>query len=366
MNIKTGISFAARLMVLCGLSLSASAVYAQSITLISWGGAYTQAHVESQQKPWTEKTGITFKNIDEGGKAPAGIRSQVNAGNVTWDIVSVTEGNANNLCDEGIVAEISYDTVLAKGSDGSKPSEDFISGLDGCLVPNDYYATVFGYNKKAVKEGQSPKTIEDVFNLRKFPGKRALEKTAVNNLAWALMADGVPAKDIFEILKTKDGQDRAFRKLDTIKSDVIWWTAGAQPPQLLADGEVFMASAYNGRLFNAQVVEDQDIGIIWDGQALELEGWVVPRGRLSKEVLDYLKFSTDSKRLAAHAENISYGPARKSSAGLVGRHVQTGVDMKPHLPTSPQNFNNPLIVDASFVSAYGDTLNERFNAWLAK
>ncbi len=40
--------------------------------------------------------------------------------------------------------------------------------------------------------------------------------------------------------KPTTGVDRAFAKLDTIKDSVVWWEAGAQPPQLLADGEVVM------------------------------------------------------------------------------------------------------------------------------
>ncbi len=67
------------------------------------------------------------------------------------------------------------------------------------------------------------------------------------NLEWALIADGVAPQEVYEMLETAEGRARAFAKLDTIKSDVIWWTTGAQPPQMLADKEVVMASAFNGR-----------------------------------------------------------------------------------------------------------------------
>ncbi len=69
------------------------------------------------------------------------------------------------------------------------------------------------------------------------------------------MADGVPADEVYATLETDEGIDRAFAVLDRIKDDVIWWEAGAQPPQLLADGEVAMSTAYNGRFFAAQVAE---------------------------------------------------------------------------------------------------------------
>ena len=70
-----------------------------------------------------------------------------------------------------------------------------------------------------------------------FPGKRGLKKEPNVNLEWALLADGVPPEKVYEVLGTPQGLERAFKKLDTIKGSIVWWQAGAQAPQLLADGE---------------------------------------------------------------------------------------------------------------------------------
>ncbi|KAG1702901.1 NAD-dependent protein deacetylase [Nymphon striatum] len=96
---------------------------------------------------------------------------------------------------------------------------------------------------------EGPKTMADFFDTAKFPGKRGLRKGAKVNLEFALIADGVAAADVYSVLETPEGVDRAFAKLDTIKGDVVWWEAGAQPPQMLADGEVALTTAYNGRIF---------------------------------------------------------------------------------------------------------------------
>ncbi len=206
-----------------------------------------------------------------------------------------------------------------------------------------------------------------MFDLKKFPGKRALEKRPINNLEWALLADGVPADKVYDTLDTPAGVDRAFKKLDTIKDNVVWWTKGAQPPQLLADGEVTMASAYNGRLFAAIEENKQPIGMMWDWQVFDLDGWVVPVGtKNKKEVMDYLVFATDTQRLADQAKFISYGPARKSSAPLVGKHAELGIDMKPHMPTSPENAKNTLLFNYEWWADHKDELSERFEAWLAR
>ncbi len=195
--------------------------------------------------------------------------------------------------------------------DGTPASKDFLAGsLGECFVPSIVYSNIVAYNEEMFDK--APTKIADVFDLKNFPGKRSLQKKPINNLEWALIADGVPASDVYDVLSTEEGVQRAFNKLDTIKDSVIWWEEGAQPPQLLADKEVAFASAYNGRIFNAAVNEKQPFEIIWDGQVFELDGWAVPKGKMDK-VKDYLRFATDPQRLADQAKYISYGPARNSS-----------------------------------------------------
>lgn len=342
-----------------------SAAIADSLTIVSWGGAYTESQNSAYHEPWTAKTGDTIVNVDKAQTALAGLRAQIEAGNVTWDLVDMLPSEAQIACDEGLVDIIDHDKVLAPSPDGVPPSDDFIAGsLSECFVPQIVYSNIVAYNKTIYSDRQ-PSSMKDVFDLEAFPGKRSLQKKPVNNLEWALMADGVPAEEVYDALRTEEGISRAFAKLDTIKDNVIWWEEGAQPPQLLADKEVAFASGYNGRIFNAQVNEDQPFKIIWDAQVFELDGWVVPRGRLDK-VADYLEFATDTQRLADQARYISYGPARISSAALVSTHAETGIDMKPHMPTYGPNFETALHKDDEFWADHLDELTERFNAWLAR
>ena len=103
-------------------------------------------------------------------------------------------------------------------------------------------------------ETKQPVRIE---NCSAYESKRGLRKGAKYTLEFALMADGVPVKDVYKVLATKDGQNRAFRKLDQLKPHIQWWEAGAQPPQFLASGDVVMSSAYNGRIAAVQALEGQ-------------------------------------------------------------------------------------------------------------
>jgi putative spermidine/putrescine transport system substrate-binding protein len=339
--------------------VAAQAAVAETLTIVSWGGAYTKSQVEAYHKPYSAKTGTKINSEDYNG-GMAEVKAQVEAKNVTWDLVDVELSDAIRGCDEGLLETIDA-SILPNGDDGTPASKDFIKGtLSECGVGTIVWSTVYAYDTTKFP-GAKPTSIADLFDTKKFPGKRGLRKNAKVNLEWALMADGVPAGEVYKTLGTKAGLNRAFAKLDTIKNDVIWWEAGAQPPQMLADGEVAISSAYNGRLFNAIYKEKKPFEIVWDGQVWDIDLWVIPKGTKNlKSALDFVKFSTDTKRLAAQANWISYGPVRKSSFSGIP------ADIQPHMPTAPNNFKNPLQNDFEWWADHADEINERFNAWLAK
>jgi putative spermidine/putrescine transport system substrate-binding protein len=338
---------------------AATPALADAITAVSWGGAYAKSQINAYHKPFTEKTGITVNSEDYNGGL-AQVRAQVEANNVTWDVVDVELSDAVRGCDEGLLEEIDP-SILPAAPDGTPATEDFIEGtLHDCAVGTIVWSTVFAYDSSKFT-GDTPSTIGDFFDTKRFPGKRTLRKTPRVNLEWALMADGVPRDKVYDTLSTPEGVDRAFAKLDTIKDQLLWWEAGAQPPQMLADGEVVMASAYNGRLFNAIVVEKKPFVIVWDGQVWDIDLWAIVKGTKNlKNTLDFVKFSTDTQRLADQTKWISYGPVRKSSFPLVAADVQ------PHMPTAPANFKTALQNDYEWWADHQDELNERFQAWLAK
>ena len=343
---------------------TAFAANAAEVTVMSWGGAYTKSQVEAYHKPFTEEMGIAVNSVDADNPATP-IKAQVEAGNVTVDVADVEYSDAVRLCDEGLLVELDH-SMLPAAPDGTPAAEDFIEGaLTDCAVANIVWSTVMAYNTE--NNATSPDSIDDFFNLADFPGKRGLRKNAKANLEMALMADGVPADEVYDMLETDEGVDKAFAKLDTIKDEVVWWEAGAQPPQLLADGEVVMSTAYNGRIFNAAVGEGQPFNIVWDGQILDFDLFVIPQGAPNmEEAKKFIAFATDTQRLADQASWISYGPARQSSGELVGLYSDGETEMAPHMPTAAANLENALVNNFEFWADRDTELNERFNAWLAQ
>lgn len=346
------------------LTSAAFAAQAQEVTVMSWGGAYTKSQVEAYHKPFTAETGIMVNSVDADNPATP-IKAQVEAGNVSIDVADVEFSDAVRLCDEGLLEPIDA-SMLPAAPDGTPATEDFIDGaLQDCAVASIVWSTVYAYNSSNV-DG-TPTSIADFFDTEKFPGKRGVRKSAKATLEMALMADGVAASEVYDILETDEGIDRAFAVLDKIKQDIVWWEAGAQPPQLLADGEVVMSTAYNGRIFNAAVAEGQPLEIVWDGQILDFDLFVVPKGAPNKDAaMEFIAFSTDTQRLADQASWISYGPARRSSGDLVGTFMDGKTPMAKHMPTAAANMDNALVNNFEFWVDMDAELNERFNAWLAQ
>ncbi|MDS9469740.1 ABC transporter substrate-binding protein [Paracoccus sp. MBLB3053] len=346
------------------MTLLAATAAADEITVMSWGGTYGQSQVEAYHKPFTVRTGIKVVALDSDNPAIP-IKAQVEAGNVTTNVADVEYADAIRLCDEGLLEPINP-AILPHAPDGTPASEDFLpQGLSDCAVGSIVFSTIFAYDKTKFLDAK-PHTIADFFDTQKFPGRRGIKKVPKAVLEMALMGDGVPADQVYTVLETPEGIDRAFAKLDSIKKDIVWWEAGAQPPQLLADGEVAMTMAYNGRIFGAAVAEGKPFEIVWDGQVYEYNLFVIPKGAGKQEhALEFIKFATDTQRLADQAKWISYGPARKSSAGLVGLYQDGKTEMASHMPTNPDNMTNALGSSYEFWVDHEAELAERFSAWLS-
>lgn len=346
------------------MTLFATTAMADEITVMSWGGTYGQSQVEAYHNPFAAQTGIKVVSLDSDNPAIP-IKAQVEAGNVTTNVADVEYADAIRLCDEGLLEPIDP-SILPPAPDGTPASEDFLpQGLSDCAVGSIVFSTIFAYDKTKFPEAK-PQTIADFFDTQKFPGKRGIKKVPKAVLEMALMGDGVPADQVYAVLDIEEGIDRAFAKLESIKKDIVWWETGAQPPQLLADGEVAMTMAYNGRIFGAAVSEGKPFEIVWDGQVYEYNLFVIPKGAEKQgQALEFIKFATDTQRLADQAKWISYGPARKSSAELVGLYQDGKTEMAPHMPTNAANMQNALGSSYEFWVDHEAELAERFSAWLS-
>ena len=338
---------------------------AQSLTVVSFGGSYALACDKGYHGRFEAETGIKI-NLEDYTGGLAQIRAQVEMGNVFWDVVDLNMPDLVRGCDEGLLVPIEIDD-LSLGADGTPAADDFVEGtVTECGVTTIFFSRMIAYNDERIGDVK-PSTIADFFDLEKFPGRRGMRRSPLVNLEFALIADGVPLDEVYATLGTEEGVVRAFRKLDTIKEHIVWWETAALPPQMLADGEVTMTTAANGRIFNAQVLEGQPFVILWDSQILNTCGYGIVEGtRKLESARRFLDFASTAQAMADLARYIAYSPTRRSAMPLISTHAETGVDMNPHMPTTPENAVRALHNDWEWWSDNGEEMNERFSTWLAR
>jgi putative spermidine/putrescine transport system substrate-binding protein len=171
------------------------------------------------------------------------------------------------------------------------------------------------------------------------------------------MADGVKPADVYKVLATKDGADRAFKKLTELKPNIQWWEAGAQPPQFLVAGDVVLTTVYNGRI-DAANREGRDLKIYWPGGIYDLDYLVIPKGAPNKEAsLKFIQFAMQPANQSVYAQNIAYGPTNTKALAALSPKVLAD------LPTSATNAKDSLQFNVGFWADQGEALEKRFASW---
>ena len=248
-----------------------------AVTVASWGGAYTESQKLGYGDPAAKKLGIPINWVDYSGGLSE-VKAQKAAGKITWDIMDVFAMDTINGCDEGLFVKFNFDKDFPPAPDGTKASKDFFTSMPSkCAVGNILYSWTYAYNDKTIGSNK-PKTIKDFFDTKKFPGKRGIYKSAMHNVEMAVAAAGTKpgkgGKNIYKKLSKEKGLQQAMDKMKALCSDpnggCVFWSAGAKPPELLMQGEVVMATGWNGRFFNAEVGEGAPLKQVWDAQGLDL------------------------------------------------------------------------------------------------
>ncbi len=324
---------------------------ARDLTVVSWGGSYQDAQRKAYFEPYQKATGNNLiEDSWDGGIG--GVRAKVQGGAVPWDVLQVEAEELSIGCDEGLYVPIDWGAL--GGKDDYLPSAVHECGIGAIL-----WSTVLAYDADKFPDG-GPRSWADFWDVEKFPGKRALRKGPKYNLEFALMADGVPAADVYALLATPEGVDRAFEKLSELKPHLIWWEAGAQPTQLLASGEVVMTSVYNGRL-DAPREEGKDFRIVWPGSIYAVDSWVILKGSPNQDkamqLIAFMSAAPNQKNLPKY---ISYGVTNKKATQAIPPETLE------NLPSAPDNLENAVAIDTRFWTDNVDELNKRFNAWAAQ
>ncbi|MBY5455531.1 polyamine ABC transporter substrate-binding protein [Rhizobium beringeri] len=335
---KTTFAFAA---VAAFVAVSGPA-HADNMVFSSWGGTTQDAQKAAWASPFTEKTGITV--VQDGPTDYGKLKAMVEAGQVTWDVVDVEGDYAAQAGKSGQLEKLDFSVI-----DKSKLDPRFVTDYS---VGSFYYSFVIGCNADAVSA--CPKTWADLFDTTKFPGKRTFYKwSAPGVIEAALLADGVAADKLYPL-----DLDRAFKKLDTIKSDIVWWSGGAQSQQLLASAEAPFGSVWNGRM-TALAASGIKTETSWEQNITAADSLVVPKGSPNAEAaMKFIAMATSAEPQAALAKATGYAPINVDSAKLMDPETAKTL---PDQQTASQ-----VNADMNYWADNRDAIGEKWYAWQAK
>ena len=310
-----------------------------TLTFASYGGAYQEAQRKGWLEPYSALTGVKFQESEDSSNAT--IKTQVESGQVTWDVVDV--GNDFGLDAHADLLEPLDYTLI--------PQAEILPGFATTYRVGDItYGVVLAYNTDKTG-GKVPAGWADYFDLTKFPGKRGTWDYSEGGIfETALLADGVAPKDLYPL-----DLDRAIKKLDTIKSEIVFWPGGAKSQEQIGAGEVAMSLMWNGRAWSAKNVDKKPVEIQWNQQIVTADYLVVPKGSPNKDAaMNFIAWTTCANNNAAPSNYIPYGPTNVNAVA--------NPDTVADLSVTNADANSAYFDDAWLVDNFA-AVDEAYNNW---
>jgi len=330
------------------------------LTILASSGAYRAAQQRAYFEPFEKAHQVRIRlKTYHGGLTPL-----TSADQGGWDVVDITESDARTACAAQYLAVLDR-SVLLSAPDGTPPNEDFIdASLSRCGVAHLSYATVLAYDERAFPT-EKPRSVTDFFDIERFPGKRALQRTPKAIMEWAMLSHNVPVRQIYDLLSTERGFRLVTQRLDKLKDHIVWWQEAHEPVELLRTGKVVMAAGDNGQFFSARKNQNLPISIIPDGQFLELRVWGINQQAQRHDLATrFIRFATSTERMASLGNLLPYGSTRISAFERIGKDMGTHASIPATLLLSELANNRRIRVDTEWYAGTKAVRNRWYADWL--
>ena len=318
-----------------------------SVMFASWGGSFQDALRSTMLTPAAEKLGIEVEEDTTNGIQD--VRSQISAGAVSWDVTEQELSVCETLKQEDSLEPLDYSLINSAGI----PPELVNSHYVGLLA----FTKVLSYRQDKFGDN-GPQSWADFWNVEKFPGKRGMHGKVNYNLEAALMADGVAKSEIYNVLSTKKGQERAWAKLAEIVPHVtVWYRGGSQSAQILRDGEVDVVHMGHNRV-ESVANSGVDVAYTFQDGTMDVDCLLVPKGAPNySNAMKLINSVLSASSQATLAKTMPLGPVNKYAfdAGVLS------IEQAKNVNTHPDNYDKQLLVDPNFYIGQLDVLTERFD-----
>lgn len=325
----------------------------KELAIVTTGGVFEQLMKEHFYDPFTAATGIKVVRVAaSNAEMWAKAKAMAASGKTEWDIV---DPGANDLINQReLLAKLDCDSlrnVAEYGVPGTCQEYGVLRTIGGNIIV---------YSTAAFARDAHPRTWVDFWDVRKFPGPRAMPNSGSpwEVLAAALLADGVQPDRLFPM-----DLDRAFRKLDELAPHVrVWWKTGDQSQQILRDREVALAMMWSGRGLSLKA-SGVPVDVVWNQGMKNLAYWGVlkdaPHPRAARAFLDF--FMTRPEAHLAFSRKMFYDTSnRKALALLPEAERASRATLAAHWESMIDVAGNPWVVENR------SRILERWNAWLSR
>lgn len=325
-----------------GVESGSTAIANEEITIVTFGGANTERYKAVWYEPFSRSTGIKVNSV-----APveyAKIKAQVESRNILWDVAYTDTFFALANCGK-LFERINLAPLRAAGI----PNRYL---RNKCSLPFPITAMILVYDTTKVGPNP-PKNWADFFNLKKYPGKRGMWNFVQNgSVEAALLASGVQPNKLYP-LDTK----RAFRKLDTIKHEILWTQTVGQLADQLVNGQVVMSLIFASRAGTA-AERGAKIAPVYRRQIITWDSWSILKGSPNKQAAErFLRFGAQARNQATYI-NLAYNGATNSKVRPNLNALQ-----QVFAPTNPRVKATAVDLNQRYWALNFGRLNREFVAW---
>jgi putative spermidine/putrescine transport system substrate-binding protein len=319
----------------------------KTLNVAAYGGALNDTLTTLFAEPYSQKSGVKV-SFGAGASLALARLQTMSGGPAQWDIINLTGSEYVSAIKDKLIVPYDY-SIIDASQVPPQYKEEY--GIKFAL-----FLFVMCWDEKKISGDQAPKSWQDFWDTRRYPGKRSLDANISDGstLELALLADGVPLDKLFPL-----DVERSLKSLDKLGRDnIIWYNTNQEPIQQLTSGAVTLATAFHGRVLLANRAGAR-LGFTPAYSGVSGNYYCVSSASANKpeafRFLNYMLTNVDAD--VAYMKATAYAIPNKAALPLLPKEI---ADI---LPTNPALQDKVFIKNDAWWAANLDATTQRFKEW---
>jgi putative spermidine/putrescine transport system substrate-binding protein len=326
------------------LAIPVNLAAAETLTVVASGGVFQENMRDAWWDPVAAKLGLSIAEDTQSKFAE--LRTNVQSGNTTWDVIALGGYSCEVAGQTGLLEKLDYNVIK---TDGVRPevARDYYIGVDEYQMSIAYSTKKYGEN--------GPKNWADFWDVKKFPGTRAMMSKPNFAFEMALLADGVTPDKLYPL-----DESRALDKLKALKPNVkVFYGTGGQGTQLMRDDEVDMIAVFSNRA-NDAIKDGAPYKVEINQSIVDIDCFGIPKGSKHRDAA--MKFLAGIVSPEINGRIVDYAdvsPINKKSLAAIPDNK------KALLTSNPANSSKLVYLNQNYWGPNLDRLSAIYTAAIA-